>query len=119
MFQILLWWCHHKGIVSQVVLAAAACSGVSRVFAIGGAQAIAALAYGTESVQRVDKIVGPGNVYVANAKKQVFGDVSIDMVAGPSEILVVCDGLTPPEWTTTCVRRPSMIQMLNLSLLHR
>ena len=90
-----------KGIVSQVVLAAAALSGVSRVFAIGGAQAIAALAYGTESVPRVDKIVGPGNVYVANAKKQVFGDVGIDMVAGPSEILVVCDGLTPPEWIAT------------------
>lgn len=90
-----------KGIVSEVVLAAAALSGVSRVFTIGGAQAIAALAYGTESIPRVDKIVGPGNVYVASAKKQVFGDVGIDMVAGPSEILVVCDGLTPPEWIAT------------------
>ena len=90
-----------KGIVSEAVLAAAALSGVSRIFSIGGAQAIAALAYGTESIPRVDKIVGPGNVYVASAKKQVFGDVGIDMVAGPSEILIVCDGLTPPEWIAT------------------
>ena len=87
-----------KGFVSDVVLAAAALSGVSRIFTIGGAQAVAALAYGTETIDRVDKIVGPGNAYVANAKKQVYGDVGIDMVAGPSEILVVCDGKTSPEW---------------------
>jgi histidinol dehydrogenase len=81
-----------------LVLAAAELSGVDRVVAIGGAQAIAALAYGTASLQRVDKIVGPGNVYVAEAKRQVFGRVGIDMVAGPSEILVIGDGGTPPEW---------------------
>jgi histidinol dehydrogenase len=81
-----------------LVLAAAELSGVDRVVAIGGAQAIAALAYGTASLQRVDKIVGPGNVYVAEAKRQVFGQVGIDMIAGPSEILVICDGGTPPEW---------------------
>ena len=87
-----------KGIIADAVLAAAAIGGVSEIFAIGGAQAIAALAYGTESIKKVDKIVGPGNAYVANAKKQVFGDDGIDMVAGPSEILVVCDGETPAEW---------------------
>ena len=81
-----------------LVLAAAELSGVDRVVAIGGAQAIAALAYGTASLSRVDKIVGPGNVYVAEAKRQVFGQVGIDMLAGPSEILVICDGSTPPEW---------------------
>jgi histidinol dehydrogenase len=83
---------------SELVLAAAALAGVDRVLAIGGAQAVAALAYGTQSVPRVDKIVGPGNVYVAEAKRQVFGQVGIDMVAGPSEILVIADGGTPAEW---------------------
>jgi histidinol dehydrogenase len=81
-----------------LVLAAAELAGVDRVFAIGGAQAVAALAYGTASLPRVDKIVGPGNVYVAEAKRQVFGQVGIDMLAGPSEILVIGDGSTPPEW---------------------
>ena len=83
---------------NPLVLAAAALAGVDRLIAIGGAQAIAALAYGTESVPRVDKIVGPGNVYVAEAKRQVFGQVGIDMVAGPSEILVISDGSTPADW---------------------
>jgi histidinol dehydrogenase len=81
-----------------LVLAAAALAGVDRVFVLGGAQAIAALAYGTASVPRVDKIVGPGNAYVAEAKRQVFGQVGIDMIAGPSEILVIGDGSTPAEW---------------------
>jgi histidinol dehydrogenase len=81
-----------------MVLAAAALAGVDRVLAIGGAQAIAALAYGTASVPRVDKIVGPGNAYVAAAKRQVFGQVGIDMIAGPSEILVIGDGSTPADW---------------------
>ncbi len=72
--------------------------GVDRVFTIGGAQAVAALAYGTETVPRVDKIVGPGNIYVATAKRQVFGQVGIDMIAGPSEILIYCDGQTDPDW---------------------
>lgn len=83
---------------NPLVLAAAAIAGVDRVFAIGGAQAVAALAYGTQTVPRVDKIVGPGNAYVAAAKRQVFGIVGIDMIAGPSEILVICDGLTDPDW---------------------
>jgi histidinol dehydrogenase len=82
----------------KLVLAAAALAGVDRVIAIGGAQAIAALAYGTPSVPRVDKIVGPGNVYVAEAKRQVFGEVGIDMLAGPSEILIISDGATPADW---------------------
>lgn len=86
------------GVVNDLVLAAAAVAGVDRVFAIGGAQAVAALAYGTETVPRVDKIVGPGNIYVATAKGMVFGQVGIDMIAGPSEILVVCDGATDPDW---------------------
>ena len=81
-----------------LVLAAAALAGVDRVLAIGGAQAVAALAYGTATVPRVDKIVGPGNAYVAAAKRQVFGQVGIDMIAGPSEILVIGDGTTPPDW---------------------
>lgn len=81
-----------------LVLAAAAIAGVDRVFTIGGAQAIAALAYGTRTIPRVDKIVGPGNAYVAEAKRRVFGTVGIDMVAGPSEILVICDGSTDPDW---------------------
>jgi histidinol dehydrogenase len=83
---------------NPLVLAAAGLAGVDRVVAIGGAHAVAALAYGTASLARVDKIVGPGNVYVAEAKRQVFGQVGIDMLAGPSEILVICDGSTPPEW---------------------
>ena len=83
---------------NQLVLAAAAIAGVDRVFTIGGAQAVAALAYGTETVPQVDKIVGPGNAYVAAAKRRVFGTVGIDMIAGPSEILVIADGATPPEW---------------------
>ncbi len=83
---------------NQMVLAAAALVGVDRAFGIGGAQAVGALAYGTGSVPRVDKIVGPGNAYVAAAKRRVFGVVGIDMVAGPSEILVVCDGATDPDW---------------------
>ena len=83
---------------NAMVLAAAALAGVDRVFAIGGAQAVAALAYGTETVPGVDKIVGPGNVYVASAKRQVFGQVGIDMIAGPSEILVIGDGSTPADW---------------------
>jgi histidinol dehydrogenase len=81
-----------------IVLATAALAGVDRVLAIGGAQAVAALAYGTESIARVDKIVGPGNAYVAAAKRQVFGQVGIDMIAGPSEILVIGDGSTPADW---------------------
>lgn len=87
-----------SGVVNQAVLAAAHLAGVSRVFKIGGAQAVAALAYGTETIPRVDKIVGPGNKYVAMAKKCVFGHVGIDMVAGPSEVVVVGDGSTPADW---------------------
>lgn len=86
------------GITNDIVLAAAKVAGVDRVITIGGAQAIAALAYGTSTVPRVDKIVGPGNIYVATAKREVFGVVDIDMIAGPSEILVVCDGQTNPDW---------------------
>ena len=87
-----------RGERNAMVLAAAHLAGVHRVFTIGGAQAIAALAYGTASVPRVDKITGPGNAYVASAKRRVFGQVGIDMIAGPSEILVLADGSTPPEW---------------------
>jgi histidinol dehydrogenase len=83
---------------NALVLAAAAIAGATRVFTIGGAQAVAALAYGTASVPRVDKITGPGNAYVASAKRRVFGQVGIDMIAGPSEILVLADGATPPDW---------------------
>ena len=86
------------GALNELVLAAAHVCGVDRVFAVGGAQAVAALAYGTESVPPVDKVVGPGNIYVATAKRTVFGQVGIDMVAGPSEILVICDGQTDPDW---------------------
>lgn len=86
------------GVRNSLVLGAAYLAGVDRVFTIGGAQAIAALAYGTETLPRVDKIVGPGNAYVAAAKRRVFGVVGIDMVAGPSEILVICDGQTDPDW---------------------
>lgn len=83
---------------NQLVLAAAAIAGVDRVFTIGGAQAVGALAYGTATVPQVDKIVGPGNAYVANAKRHVFGTVGIDMIAGPSEILIIADGTTPSDW---------------------
>lgn len=86
------------GEVNDLVLSAAAIVGVDRVFAIGGAQAVAALAYGTETIPQVDKIVGPGNIYVATAKRMVFGAVGIDMIAGPSEICVICDGKTDPDW---------------------
>ena len=86
------------GAVSDVILAAAKIAGVDRVFRVGGAQAVAALAYGTETVPQVDKIVGPGNAFVAEAKRQVFGQVAIDMIAGPSEILVVSDGKSDPKW---------------------
>nr|WP_289623023.1 histidinol dehydrogenase [Methylomonas sp. LW13] len=87
-----------RGETNALVLAAAQVAGVDRVFTIGGAQAVAALAYGTESIPAVDKIVGPGNIYVATAKKLVFGQVGIDMIAGPSEILIICDGETNPDW---------------------
>lgn len=86
------------GVVNELVLAAAAIAGVDRVFTVGGAQAVAAMAYGTQTIPQVDKIVGPGNIYVATAKRMVFGTVGIDMIAGPSEILVVCDGETDPDW---------------------
>jgi histidinol dehydrogenase len=86
------------GVKNQMVLAAAAIAGVTRVITIGGAQAVGALAYGTASIKAVDKIVGPGNAYVAAAKRRVFGTVGIDMIAGPSEILVICDGSTDPDW---------------------
>ena len=86
------------GARNQLVLAAASLAGVSRAFTIGGAQAVAALAYGTETIESVDKIVGPGNAYVAAAKRKVFGRVGIDMIAGPSDILVICDGKTDPDW---------------------
>ena len=86
------------GVRNPLVLAAAFVAGVNRVFTIGGAQAVAALAYGTDSVPRVDKIVGPGNAFVAEAKRRVFGQVGIDMIAGPSEILVIADGSTPADW---------------------
>jgi histidinol dehydrogenase len=86
------------GVKNQLVLAAAYLAGVDRVFSIGGAQAVAALAYGTETIPKVDKVVGPGNAYVAAAKRRVFGVCGIDMIAGPSEILVICDGQTNPDW---------------------
>ncbi|NOZ54266.1 MAG: histidinol dehydrogenase [Gammaproteobacteria bacterium] len=86
------------GEINELVLAAAAIGEIDHIFAIGGAQAVAALAYGTETIPQVDKIVGPGNIYVATAKRMVFGHVGIDMIAGPSEILVICDGKTDPDW---------------------
>ena len=86
-----------EGKINPVILAAASIAGVDKIFKVGGAQAVAALAYGTESIPRVDKIVGPGNAFVAEAKKQVFGQVSIDMIAGPSEILIVADGASNPR----------------------
>ncbi len=87
-----------NGEINSAVIAAASIAGVDRIFTIGGAQAIAALAYGTECIPRVDKIVGPGNIYVATAKKRVFGDVGIDMIAGPSEIVIICDESADPDW---------------------
>jgi len=87
-----------QGVINELVLAAAYVAEVDLVITIGGAQAIAALAYGTETIPKVDKIVGPGNIYVATAKRQVFGLVGIDMIAGPSEILIICDGKTNPDW---------------------
>lgn len=87
-----------NGVINELVLAAAYVANVDLVITIGGAQAIAALAFGTESIPKVDKIVGPGNIYVATAKRQVFGQVGIDMIAGPSEILIICDGKTNPDW---------------------
>ncbi len=87
-----------QGEVNDLVFAAACIAGVNRVFAIGGAQAVAALAYGTETIPKVDKVVGPGNIYVATAKRMVFGATGIDMIAGPSEICVICDGKTDPDW---------------------
>lgn len=89
---------NQEGKIQPVILAAAKVAGIDRIFKVGGAQAIAALAYGTETVPKVDKIVGPGNAFVAEAKKQVFGKVSIDMIAGPSEILIVADGATDPRY---------------------
>ena len=93
-------WFHqpHTKLLIALVLAAAFIAGVDKAYLVGGAQAIAALAYGTESIKKVDVIVGPGNKYVACAKKMVFGDVGIDMIAGPSEILIICDGRTNPDW---------------------
>ena len=99
-----------QGKVNPIILAAAWIAGVDRIYKVGGAQAIAALAYGTESIPRVDKIVGPGNAFVAEAKKQVYGMVSIDMIAGPSEILIVSDGKTDP--------RHAAADLLSLSLIH-
>jgi len=87
-----------RGEVNEMVFAAAVIAGVDKVITVGGAQAVAALAYGTETVPAVDKIVGPGNIYVATAKRMVFGQVGIDMIAGPSEIMIVCDGKTDPDW---------------------
>ncbi|ABL02353.1 histidinol dehydrogenase [Candidatus Ruthia magnifica str. Cm (Calyptogena magnifica)] len=87
-----------NGISNLLVLAAAYISGITQVFTVGGAQAIAALAYGTQTIPKVDKIVGPGNIYVTTAKRAVFGQVGIDMIAGPSEILIICDGKTNPDW---------------------
>lgn len=86
------------GVVNSMVIAAAAVAGADRIFTIGGAQAVAALAYGTQSISAVDKIVGPGNIFVATAKRQVFGKVGIDMVAGPSEVLIIADETANPEW---------------------
>ena len=87
-----------NGVTNPLVLAAAHIAGVNTVFTVGGAQAVAALAYGTQTIPKVDKIVGPGNIYVATAKRAVFGQVGIDMIAGPSEILIICDGKTNPDW---------------------
>ena len=102
------------GVVNDVLLAAAKVAGIGEIYAIGGAQAVAALAYGTSNIAKVDKIVGPGNAYVAEAKRQVFGKVGIDMIAGPSEICVVADTQNDPEWQLTCFHRPSTQKMRNL-----
>ena len=96
-----------KSVVNDMVLAAAAICGIDSVYCVGGAQAVAALAFGTETIPAVDKIVGPGNIYVATAKQEVFGKVGIDMIAGPSEILVVCDGKTNPDWIAMDLFSPS------------
>ena len=93
------------GKVNPVILAAAHVAGIDRIFKVGGAQAVAALAYGTQSIPKVDKIVGPGNAFVAEAKKQVFGVVSIDMIAGPSEILIVADGKSNPSYVAAGLLR--------------
>lgn len=104
------------GVKNPLVLAALALAEVDRVFTVGGAQAVGALAYGTDTIPGVDKIVGPGNIYVATAKKEVFGQVGIDMVAGPSEILVICDGLTNPDWIAMDLfLRRNMMKMPNRS----
>ena len=95
-----------KGALNPLVLAAAALAGVDEIYRVGGAQAIAALAYGTETIAPVDKIVGPGNAYVAAAKRQVFGQVGIDMVAGPSEVVVIADGDNDPAWIAVRPARP-------------
>jgi len=96
------------GVINPLVLVAADMAGVSEIYRVGGAQAIAALAYGTETIRPVAKIVGPGNAYVAAAKRQVFGTVGIDMIAGPSEVLVVADGSNDPDWiAATFWRRPN------------
>ena len=87
-----------RGVVSEAVLGAAEMCGIDMVFSIGGAQAVAALAFGTETVPKVDKIVGPGNMYVAEAKRKLYGTVGVDMVAGPSEIVILCDGTTRADW---------------------
>ena len=94
----------HDGRVAPAILAAAAMTGITEVHAIGGAQAIAAMAYGTETIGRVDKIVGPGNAFVTEAKRQVFGEVGIDMPAGPSEVVVISDGSTNPDWLAADLR---------------
>ena len=103
------------GVVNQLVLAAAYISGVDTVFTVGGAQAVAALAYGTETIPKVDKIVGPGNIYVATAKRVVFGQVGIDMIAGPSELLIICVKLTLIGSPWICFLKLSMMKMRNLS----
>jgi hypothetical protein len=104
---------------NAMVLAAAAIAGVDRCFAIGGAQAVGALAYGTETVPAVDKIVGPGNAYVAAAKRRVFGTVGIDMIAGPSEILIICDGKTPTGSPWICFHRQNTTSWLRQSCFAR
>ena len=106
------------GNINPTVLAAAAVAGVDRVFSIGGAQAVAALAYGTETIPAVDKIVGPGNIYVATAKRMVFGTVGIDMIAGPSEVLVICDDSAHPEWIAMDLFSQAEHDVLALSLIH-
>ena len=104
-------------LIRDDILAAAYVAGVDRLFCIGGAQAVAALAYGTESIPKVDKIVGPGNAFVAEAKRQVYGIVDIDMIAGPSEILIVADASCNPVYAAAeCFRRPNTIKTQPLCL---